>query len=90
VCRPSPPSPTTEAMLRCVAAIDHQGLRARLVCQLHDEVLFEVREEHVHACVAIVRQQLEHIGQVDGQALPRLPVSIHVGPSWGSMHAVEA
>lgn len=78
-----------EAMLGCVAALAQAGVRARLVCQLHDEVLFECMHEDASRCAKIVREQMEGIGRVGRQVLPRLPVSIECGQSWGTMVAME-
>ena len=73
-----------EAMLSACSELNQQGVAARLICQLHDEVLFEVREEHVRTCATIVRQRLETIS-VAGRELPPMPVSLQCGKSWGQM-----
>ena len=73
-----------EAMLRLVEGLSHRGVRARLVAQIHDEVLLEVDEAQLHAAAATVRRALEHV-TLDGRALPRLPVSLCAGRSWGQM-----
>ena len=77
-----------ESMLRVVAELKRCRLDARLVAQLHDEVVFEVREEEAAACVETVRQVMEAIGNIDEFAtfgLPPMPVSVALGPSWGQM-----
>ena len=74
-----------EAMLNCVTALKHHGMRARLVCQLHDEVLFECKDEDAQASARIVREQMENMAQLNGHTLPRLPVSNEIGQSWGDM-----
>ena len=81
-----------EAMLRCVRALSGEacdaGVEARLIAQIHDELLFEVAEDGAAACVAIVRRVMEGMGELDGFVLPRMPVSVTVGRSWGAMEKV--
>ena len=73
-----------EAMLRCCAALEARGLEARLIAQIHDELLFEVSEPSVATAVEVIRASMEAI-DLAGRKLPPLPVSIVCGRSWGAM-----
>lgn len=77
-----------EAMLRATDEIARRGLDARLVAQLHDEVLFEVADADAPTCAEVVRRAMEDVGDVDGFQLPRLPVNVSQGQAWGRMEAV--
>ncbi len=53
---------------------------ARLVLQVHDELIFEVRHEQLDRFVAILRDSMENVVSL---SVP-MPVKISTGRSWGS------
>ena len=66
------------AMVRCRRALAGAGLAARLVLQIHDELLFEAPEAQVDESVAIVREEMASAFELD----PPLGVDIGVGVNW--------
>ena len=46
-------------MLRLPAALEASGLGARMLLQVHDELLFEVPEDNVEALLALGREIME-------------------------------
>jgi DNA polymerase-1 len=66
------------AMLRADRALAEQGLRSRLLLQVHDELVLEVAPGEVDEVSALVTQAMS--GAVE-LTVP-LDVSIGVGPSW--------
>lgn len=70
------------AMLRIAKALDSGGSKARLVLQIHDELLLEVPEGEVDAVRALVVDAMEHPSQLE---VP-LVVNVGVGPSWAAAH----
>ena len=67
------------ALVRLDAALESGGYAARLVLQVHDEVLVEVPEREHETVEAIVREAME-------QAYPlRVPLEVHL--SWGTTWA---
>ena len=72
------------AMIRMPAAID--GLPARMLLQVHDELLFEVAEDAVDKTVAAVREVME------GAALPAAHLDVPLivdagrGANWAEAH----
>jgi DNA polymerase-1 len=67
------------AMLRIQAALDaHQGGGARLLLQVHDELLFEVPEGSVEELRALVVGHMESAMEL---AVP-LQVDVGVGRTW--------
>lgn len=66
------------AMLHTQAAIEEQGLRSRMLLQVHDELVFEVAPGERDALDALVR---ERMGGAADLAVP-LDVSVGTGASW--------
>lgn len=70
------------AMVNLHRELRERGLRARLVLQVHDELLLEVPDDEVEACSALVRTVME--GVVD-LAVP-LRVDVRAGRTWSDAH----
>jgi DNA polymerase I len=66
------------AMLHTQQAIDDQGLRSRMLLQVHDELVFEVAPGERDALETVVR---ERMGGAADLAVP-LDVSVGTGASW--------
>ena len=72
------------AMIRMPEAID--GLPAKLLLTVHDELLFEVEEGHEAALIARAREVME------GAAMPAVDLSVPLvaeagsGPNWAAAH----
>ncbi len=69
------------ALVRLDGALEDQGLAARLVLQVHDEVLLEVPETEEETVAALVPDVLGGVAEVVGLAVP-LKVSSAWGSSW--------
>ena len=83
-----------EAIIRITDDLAAAGLGpeaggARLIAQLHDEVIFEVPDDKVQEVARLVVARMERPGEILGYALPLLPVSIVAGRSWGAMGSLE-
>ena len=70
------------AMVRLPRALRQAGLGARMLLQVHDELVFEVPEAEVEATGTLVRQVME------GVATLRVPLAVEVGHgrSWAEAH----
>jgi DNA polymerase-1 len=66
------------AMLRVEDALGRAGLRARMLLQVHDELLFEVPEDELSRARAVVREAMEGVHALD---VP-LVVDQKAGRSW--------
>ena len=66
------------AMIRISDAIEEDGLRSRMLLQVHDELVFEVPPEEVERMRLLVRSHMEQVVALD---VP-LVVDIGVGPNW--------
>ncbi|KRE99666.1 DNA polymerase I [Nocardioides sp. Soil777] len=66
------------AMLGVEAVLAEQGLRSRMLLQVHDELVFEVATGEREALAALVREQM---GAAADLAVP-LDVSVGTGRSW--------
>lgn len=66
------------AMIAVHRRLKNSDLNARLLLQIHDELLFEVSAEDADALEAIVRQEMTEVVELD---VP-LKVDVAVGESW--------
>jgi DNA polymerase-1 len=70
------------AMVRLPAALDQAGLSARLLLQVHDELLFEATESEAEATAALAKRVMEAAAVI---SVP-LVVETGIGLSWGAAH----
>ena len=70
------------AMVRLPRALRDAGLKARMLLQVHDELVFEVPEAEVEATAALVKDIMESVATL------RVPLSVEVGTghSWAEAH----
>ncbi|KAA2213744.1 DNA polymerase I [Teichococcus oryzae] len=70
------------AMVRMPRALREAGLSARMLLQVHDELLFEVPEAEIEATAECVRQVMESVAEL------RVPLKAEIGhgPNWGVAH----
>ena len=70
------------AMVNVAKKLKDGGFDARLVLQVHDELIFEVPEDEVERLTALVKSCMEGAYTL---SVP-LRVEIETGKSWGEMH----
>ena len=70
------------AMIPMQGALEAQGLRARMLLQVHDELVFEVPEAEVDETGAVVKRVMEGAAHLD---VP-LTVDVGTGTSWADAH----
>ncbi len=70
------------AMIRLPAALSDAGLNARMLLQVHDELVFEVPDAEVEATKALVRQVMESAAEL---SVP-LEVDTGAGDNWAEAH----
>jgi DNA polymerase-1 len=70
------------AMALLPTALAHEHLAARMLLQVHDELLFEVPEAEAEATAAVVKRVMEGVAQL---TVP-LVVETGTGRSWGDAH----
>ncbi|MCC7361748.1 MAG: DNA polymerase I [Anaerolineales bacterium] len=74
------------AMLRLPSALKAAGLQARMLLQVHDELVVECKTAEVKATAHILREVMEHAFQLD---IP-LGVEVRSGQNWEDMQPVKA
>eukprot|EP01064_Diplonema_japonicum_P000618 TRINITY_DN10399_c0_g2_i1.p1 TRINITY_DN10399_c0_g2~~TRINITY_DN10399_c0_g2_i1.p1 ORF type:complete len:819 (+),score=160.70 TRINITY_DN10399_c0_g2_i1:178-2634(+) len=79
ICQGSAADIVKKAMIALYARIPHT--EARLVLQIHDELLFEVREDKLQETIGTIRGIMEN----EVSLRVTLPVNIQVGRSWGEL-----
>ena len=70
------------AMIQCHQWLQDEGEKARMIMQVHDELVFEVRYEEVDSC----RAKLASIMTSAAQLRVKLEVDAGVGVSWNEAH----
>ncbi|HSV28292.1 MAG TPA: DNA polymerase I [Candidatus Omnitrophota bacterium] len=70
------------AMIRLPAELAREGLSARLLLQVHDELVFEVAEAEVDRTAALVKRVMESAASLD---VP-LVVDTGIGDTWDEAH----
>ena len=70
-------------MVSAHAALADEGLRARLILQIHDELVLEAPDAELEVACALVRDAMEHPHPLD---VP-LVVDLGVGRTWAEAHA---
>jgi DNA polymerase-1 len=66
------------AMLRVDEALKREGLKARMIMQVHDELLIEAPEAETERAAEIVKQEMEHAVELD---VP-LTVDLGIADNW--------
>lgn len=70
------------AMIKVQAALEKSGAGARMLLQVHDELIFECPEDSVEKTVMIIQHEMENAVQLK---VP-LRVSVEHGKNWGEFH----
>ena len=70
------------AMLRVTKRIREEGLKGRLIMQVHDELVFEAPQEELVALEQLVAYEMEHAAEL---RVP-LKVDLNVGHNWSEAH----
>ncbi|MGE5310747.1 MAG: DNA polymerase I [Nitrospirota bacterium] len=70
------------AMIQIDSALETKGVPARMIMQVHDELVFEVEREAVPEIAALVRERMESAGRLQ---VPLL-VAVGHGPNWDEAH----
>ena len=70
------------AMLDIDSALTKSGMDARILLQVHDELIFEVKEDEKEKVAEIVKEKMENAVKL---SIP-LRASLEFGKSWGDMH----
>ena len=71
-----------KAMLSIASRMKEEGLKSRILLQVHDELIFEVPEDEIPVMEDLVRDCMENAYSL---SVP-LRVEIETGRSWGEMH----
>jgi DNA polymerase-1 len=71
-----------KAMLEVDKALEQQGLRARMLLQVHDELLFEAPDAEVQAVKELARECMSSVAQYK---VP-LKVEVGAGKTWADAH----
>jgi DNA polymerase-1 len=70
------------AMIRIQNQIEELGLSAKMIMQVHDELVFEAPEEELQKAIPMIQDEMESVMDL---SVP-LKVSIHSGKNWAEVH----
>lgn len=73
------------AMINISRELKGMGLRAHLLLQVHDELVFELPPEEVDILIPLVRSGMENVIEL----IVPLKVSIEIGHNWNDMESVD-
>jgi len=65
-------------MIRIDAKLRERNLQSQMLLQVHDELVFEVREGEIETVTRLVTQEMENAYELQ---VP-LKVEVGVGPNW--------
>jgi len=74
------------AMIRAAVSLKESALDAAMILQVHDELLFECREDHAPDLAPLVREAMEGAYPLDGVPLK---VDVKIGKNWAEMQPVR-
>jgi DNA polymerase-1 len=73
-------------MLRLPAALEQSGLKARMLLQVHDELVFETPKGEADALMKLVKQVMENAAAPAAQLSVPLTVEAKAAATWAEAH----
>jgi DNA polymerase-1 len=70
------------SMIRIQNRIQDLGLSAKMIMQVHDELVFEVPQEELQKTIPMIQNEMETAMDLSVS----LKVSIHSGKNWAEVH----
>jgi len=70
------------AMVKVDSALDGSSLDCKMLLQVHDELVFEVKQDHAQEAAAFIKGIMEGVADI---GVP-LEASAGIGPTWGKAH----
>ena len=74
------------AMIRMPAALAAEGLTARMLLQVHDELVFEAPEAEAQATIALARKVMERAAEPAVALSVPLVVDARAAANWDDAH----
>ncbi|MEM1390119.1 MAG: DNA polymerase I [Pseudomonadota bacterium] len=74
------------AMIQMPGALDKAGLKARMLLQVHDELIFEAPEDEADKLIEVVQDTMQHAPLPAMQLSVPLVVEAQAGATWAEAH----
>ena len=74
------------AMIRMQEALDAAKLSAKMLLQVHDELIFETRDEEIEATMKVVKQVMEKAPEPAVKLSVPLQVDARAAMNWDEAH----
>ena len=71
-----------KAMIEVHKTIEDQDLPVKMLLQIHDELIFEIKEDDVERCVSLLKDVMENVCKL---SIP-LSVDAGIGDNWAQAH----
>jgi DNA polymerase-1 len=71
-----------KAMISIHDRLQTEGLKTRMLLQVHDELVFEMPEDETHSLPQMVKEEMEGVYPL---AVP-LKVDVSIGKNWDEAH----
>jgi DNA polymerase-1 len=71
-----------KAMINIHKRLERENFRTKMILQVHDELLFEVKEDETDLVHSMVKEEMEGVYRLD---VP-LKVDVKVGKNWDEAH----
>jgi DNA polymerase-1 len=73
-------------MIRMLPALEEAGLSARMLLQVHDELVFEAPEAQVEQTMLVARRVMEHAAEPLVQFSVPIQVDARAADNWEAAH----
>ena len=74
------------AMIKIHKEIENQTLRAKMLLQVHDELVFEINEREIKKSISIIKSIMETSHNIYKTFKVPLIVDHGIGNNWGESH----
>jgi DNA polymerase-1 len=74
------------AMIRMQEALDAAKLSAKMLLQVHDELIFETRDEEIEATMKVVKHVMENAPEPAVKLIVPLQVDARAAMNWDEAH----
>ncbi len=66
------------AMIQVDNRLQREGLRSRLILQVHDELLIEAHKEEIEQVKVIMEEEMQHAASLE----VKLEIDMNIGKTW--------
>lgn len=76
------------AMIRIDKRMGELGLKSKLICQVHDQLIFDTVPKERDVIIKLAREEMERSVDFRGREV-KFPVDVEEGPNWGKLKEIK-